>query len=62
MFGSESRGVSDEALALADATYAIPMRGFSQSFNVSVAAGICLYATRAARVRAAVTEGRRVHP
>jgi tRNA (guanosine-2'-O-)-methyltransferase len=42
VFGSESRGVSDEALALADATYAIPMRGFSQSFNVSVAAAISI--------------------
>jgi tRNA (guanosine-2'-O-)-methyltransferase len=42
VFGNEHRGVSDEALALADATFAIPMRGFSQSFNVSVAAAICL--------------------
>lgn len=42
VFGNEHRGVSDEALALADATYAIPMRGFVQSFNVSVAAAISL--------------------
>jgi tRNA (guanosine-2'-O-)-methyltransferase len=42
VFGNESRGVSDEAVALADATYAIPMRGFVQSFNVSVAAAISL--------------------
>jgi tRNA (guanosine-2'-O-)-methyltransferase len=40
VFGNESRGVSDEALALADASYVIPIRGFSQSFNVSVAAAI----------------------
>jgi tRNA (guanosine-2'-O-)-methyltransferase len=42
VFGNEHRGVSDEALALADATYAIPMRGFVQSLNVSVAAAISL--------------------
>ena len=42
VFGNESRGVSDEAVRLADATYAIPMRGFVQSFNVSVAAAISL--------------------
>jgi tRNA (guanosine-2'-O-)-methyltransferase len=42
VFGNESRGVSDEALALSDARYAIPMRGFSQSLNVSVAAAVSL--------------------
>jgi tRNA (guanosine-2'-O-)-methyltransferase len=42
VFGNESRGVSDEALALADARYAIPMLGFSQSLNVSVAAAVSL--------------------
>jgi tRNA (guanosine-2'-O-)-methyltransferase len=42
VFGNESRGVSDEALALADARYAIPMRGFSQSLNVSVAVAVSL--------------------
>ena len=42
VFGNESRGVSDEALRLADATFAIPMRGFVQSFNVSVAAAIAI--------------------
>jgi tRNA (guanosine-2'-O-)-methyltransferase len=42
VFGNESRGVSDEALGLADATYAIPMRGFVQSLNVSVAAAISI--------------------
>lgn len=40
VFGNEHRGVSAEALALSDATYAIPMRGFVQSLNVSVAAAI----------------------
>ncbi len=42
VFGNESRGVSDDALTLADASYAIPMRGFVQSLNVSVAAAISL--------------------
>lgn len=42
VFGNESRGVSPEALSLARASFAIPMRGFVQSFNVSVAAAICL--------------------
>jgi tRNA (guanosine-2'-O-)-methyltransferase len=40
VFGNEHRGVSAGALALADATFAIPMRGFVQSLNVSVAAAI----------------------
>ena len=42
VFGNEHRGVSDEALALADASYVIPMRGFVQSLNVSVAAAISI--------------------
>ena len=42
VFGNEHRGVSDDALALAHATYAIPMRGFVQSLNVSVAAAISI--------------------
>ncbi len=42
VFGNESRGVSGEAVRLADATYAIPMRGFVQSLNVSVAAAISI--------------------
>jgi len=43
VFGNENRGVSDEALALADARYAIPMLGFVQSLNVSVAAAVSLF-------------------
>ncbi|HTN51805.1 MAG TPA: RNA methyltransferase [Anaeromyxobacter sp.] len=42
VFGNEHRGVSSEARALADACYAIPMRGFVQSLNVSVAAAISI--------------------
>ncbi len=42
IFGNEHAGVSSEARRLSDGSFAIPMRGFSQSFNVSVAAAICL--------------------
>jgi tRNA (guanosine-2'-O-)-methyltransferase len=42
VFGNENRGVSAEAVALSDQSYAIPMRGLVQSLNVSVAAAISL--------------------
>jgi tRNA (guanosine-2'-O-)-methyltransferase len=42
VFGNEHRGVSEAALALADARFVIPMTGFSQSLNVSVAVAISL--------------------
>ena len=42
VFGSEHRGVSEDALALADASYVIPMRGFVQSLTGSVAAAISI--------------------
>jgi tRNA (guanosine-2'-O-)-methyltransferase len=44
VFGNEHRGVSAEALSLADERYAIPMLGLVQSLNVSVAAGISIAA------------------
>lgn len=43
VFGTEMEGVSDEVIDFADETLAIPMYGFTKSFNVSVAAGICMY-------------------
>lgn len=43
VFGTELSGVSDEILEFADETLAIPMYGFTKSFNVSVAAAICMY-------------------
>src|SRR5688572_15461143 len=47
VFGSEHTGVSDAVLEQCDGRYTIPMRGFSQSLNVSVAAALTLYsATR----------------
>ena len=43
VFGTELEGVSDEILDFADETLAIPMFGFTKSFNVSVDAAICMY-------------------
>jgi len=50
VFGNEKRGVSPEARALCDGAYFIPMDGFAQSFNISVAVAVSLYSvTRRAR-------------
>lgn len=43
MFGNEHRGLSEEAINLADKKIYVPMRGMVQSLNLSVTAGICLY-------------------
>jgi tRNA (guanosine-2'-O-)-methyltransferase len=43
VLGSEKEGVSDEILAAADEVIVIPMAGFVQSFNISVAGALCLY-------------------
>ncbi len=43
VFGNESGGISPEALNLADHIVKIPMRGMSQSLNLSVSVGIILY-------------------
>ena len=42
-FGTEEDGLSKSALDLADATISIPMFGFTQSFNISVAVSLTLY-------------------
>lgn len=42
VFGNEHRGVSPELRNLADGTFSIPMRGFVESLNVSVAAAIAM--------------------
>lgn len=42
-FGNEHEGLSREALRLADASFIIPMVGFAQSLNVSVAAAVTMY-------------------
>lgn len=41
--GNEKDGASKEILELADERVYIPMQGFVQSFNISVAAAICFY-------------------
>ncbi|MGF1469105.1 MAG: TrmH family RNA methyltransferase [Sandaracinaceae bacterium] len=43
VFGNEHRGASDALEAAADGTYRIPMVGFVESLNVSVASAITLY-------------------
>ncbi len=43
LFGTEQHGLSDEAHDLADTWVHIPMMGFTQSFNISVSAALCLY-------------------
>jgi tRNA (guanosine-2'-O-)-methyltransferase len=43
VFGSESGGISDEALAFADHVVHIPMVGMVQSLNLSVSVGVVLY-------------------
>ncbi|AEI62206.1 TrmH family RNA methyltransferase [Corallococcus macrosporus] len=42
VFGNERHGVSDEVLAGVDGTFWIPMKGFSQSLNISAAASACI--------------------
>jgi tRNA G18 (ribose-2'-O)-methylase SpoU len=44
VLGNEVRGISKQGLALCDAIVEIPMRGKKESLNVSVAAGIAMYA------------------
>lgn len=58
VFGNEHRGPSDAMRELADDTYAIPMVGFVESLNVSVAAAITLQA--ALQNRPAVDETTRL--
>jgi hypothetical protein len=40
--GNEERGISDEMRSLADETFYLPMCGFAESFNLSVATAIAL--------------------
>ncbi|MHB8766436.1 MAG: TrmH family RNA methyltransferase [Deferrisomatales bacterium] len=50
VFGNEKQGVGPETRARCDGAYTIPMDGFVQSFNISVAAALSLYSiTRRAR-------------
>ncbi len=49
VFGNEHRGPGTELRARAEGTFAIGMRGFVESLNVSVAAAITLFAVRGDR-------------
>jgi tRNA (guanosine-2'-O-)-methyltransferase len=57
VFGNEKDGISQEMIREADHTVIIPMHGFVQSFNISVAAAIALYHIFRAR-EATLGEGR----
>lgn len=46
VFGREVEGLHDSEIQFCDAAYEIAMTGRKESFNVSVAAGIALYAAR----------------
>lgn len=43
IMGNEAEGVSESVLKASDVVCQIPMSGFVESFNVSVAAALCLY-------------------
>jgi tRNA (guanosine-2'-O-)-methyltransferase len=53
LLGNEHAGLSPRARALADQEYALPLHGFSQSLNLSVATALTVY-THATRRRAAL--------
>ena len=50
VFGNELAGVSPALLDLVDATAHIPISGFVESYNISVAAGVALYQARHMRI------------
>ncbi|MFV0253164.1 MAG: TrmH family RNA methyltransferase [Beutenbergiaceae bacterium] len=49
IFGTEARGLSDEARELADAAVRIPIHGKAESLNLAMAATVCLYASATAQ-------------
>ena len=42
LFGTELTGLTQEALDMSDEKVRIPMFGFTESFNISVSAALCL--------------------
>src|SRR4029077_18340757 len=42
MFGNEHAGLSDAALAVCDGALAVPMFGFTESFNLSVTVALAM--------------------
>lgn len=55
VLGNEKEGVSQEMLEAADYRIKIPMYGFVQSFNISVAAALCLYHISQSRRQKGIT-------
>ena len=55
IFGSELNGLSQEAVKNADACVQIPMHGFTESLNLSVAVAVCLHELRG-RLQASATD------
>ena len=55
LFGEEAIGLTNDAFNLADELITIPMFGFTESFNLSVSAGICLHSFLS-RLRASEVE------
>lgn len=51
VFGNEKEGISEEMRQLADERFKVPMVGFTQSFNISVAAAICLSRIQKMRIQ-----------
>jgi tRNA (guanosine-2'-O-)-methyltransferase len=51
VLGNEKDGVSKEILEMSDVKCIIPMQGFAQSFNISVAAALCFYHIYGDRVK-----------
>ena len=43
VFGTEIDGITEEAKEMADEFVKIPMYGFTESFNISVCAALCMY-------------------
>jgi tRNA (guanosine-2'-O-)-methyltransferase len=57
VLGNEKSGVSPEMLAAADVRVIIPMTGFVQSFNISVAGALGLYHIHLAREKVMTSSG-----
>ncbi|MCK5838440.1 MAG: RNA methyltransferase [Bacteroidales bacterium] len=43
LFGTELEGLSEKAIEMADRFVKIPMYGFTESFNISVSAALCMF-------------------
>jgi tRNA (guanosine-2'-O-)-methyltransferase len=56
VFGNEKEGISTDMIELCDATVILPMRGFVQSYNISVAAAIAFQTIAGVRERAGVRD------